>query len=521
MLTVSNALSGIPPLFTSLSKIVSGDVDCSHLTIKSHSIDGCPYTVSPQCVFYPKDTADIKHAVAFSREYSMPMTVRGGGTAATGGSLGEGLVIDMTRYFTRVRQMNMMEHTITVDAGVTLDELREKLSLWNMEIPVLRGEYGNAVVGGFVATKSATASSFYAGTVREWVEGMTVVVDTGEEHHIKDGTTPSGRLLGIYQAVFPLLSEHGPTLRSIRRQENDDATGYFLWSTSIGPRQLLDQLVGSEGTLGIITSVTFRVTPAKPYVTTLLLPVSEKHLEIAIDIAQHHRAEGLYMFSATHKDLLQKLHPGMISKNLAESAFYLLITFRDNDERSLSLRVATFVRSLSFETPSVDVVDEKLAFSLANHQKLHELLLSYSKKSHLLATIGEGIIVPKRSYVACLQALDRELGKTGLLYILGGHAGSGHISVTALVDPHSLSYERDMLSYNEKLCTIVEEFKGGLSAVGGDGLEKSAYLSFVYNEETIRLFTLIKNAWDPLSIFNPSKKIHISVEYLKNHLRTI
>lgn len=517
MITASNVFSGVPPLFTGLSKILSGDIDCSHQGVESCSVDGSLYTIRPQAVLYPKNTTDIKHAVAFSREYRMPITVRGSGTAGTGGALGEGVILDMTRHFTRIRQVNMMEHTITADAGVKLRELKEKLSLWNMEIPILQGEDGEATVGGFVATKSATASSFYTGTVREWVEGATVVVDTGEEHHIRDGVTPSGRLLGIYQAVFPLLSEHGPTLRAARREESDDATGYFLWSTSIGPRQLLDHLIGSEGTLGIITSVTFRVVLAKPHAAVVLLPVSAELLQTAADIALHHRAEALFMFDATYRELLGKLHPNTLPTPLPETPFYLLATFRDKDERMLSSRVATFLRSL----PAVqgEKIDEKLGLWLTSHRTLQGLLLAYSQKKHILATLGQGVIVPKRSYKECLLSLDEKLGDTGLLYVLSGYPGSGHISATALMDPQSLSHEKDVFSYNQKVCSVVERFKGGLSAVSGDGLEKSAYLSYVYNEATLKVFALVKKAWDPLSIFNPSKKTAVPLGYLKEHLR--
>lgn len=519
MITVSNVFSGIPPLFADLSRILSGDIDCSHQAIESHSTDNSPYTIHPQAIIYPKNTTDIKHTIAFSREYGMPLTVRGGGSASTGGSLGEGIILDMSRYFTRIRQVNMMEHTVTVDAGVTLGELQEKLSVWNMEIPVLpRERHGKTTVGGFVATKNATPNSFYAGTIREWIEGMTVVVDTGEEHHIKDGITPSGRLLGIYQSVFPLLSEHAPTLRAARREEGDDATGYFLWNTSIGPRQLVDELVGSEGTLGIITSVTFRVTLTKPHNAWLLVPTTKELIQTSLDIAKHHRAEALHMFDATHRDLVDKLHPGTLPADLENSPFYLLVAFRDNDAHTLSLRTATFLRSMP-QSEKTKEVDEKLAFSLASRENTHHLLLAYSQKTQILATFGEGIIVPKESYCNCLEKLDDELGKTGQLYVLGGHAGSGHISVTALFDPRAPSYENEIFRYNEKICRVVEEFKGGLSAVGGDGLEKSAYLSHVYNDATLKVFALIKKAWDPLSIFNPSKKTGVTLDYLRRHLR--
>ena len=515
----SNNLRGAPPLFAELSKILSGDIDCSPEAIESHSTDGSLYAIRPLAVLYPKNSTDIKHIVAFSQEHHIPLTVRGGGTAATGGSLGEGVIMDMARYLTNIHQVNMAERTVTVDAGATLRELQEKLLLWNMEIPVLHGKYEGATVGGFVSTKSATASSFYTGTVREWVEGMTVTVDTGEEHTIKDGTTPSGRLLSIYQSVFPVLSEHRPTLRAAQREESDDATGYSLWSTSIGPRQLLDQLVGSEGTLGIITSVTFRVTPSKRQTKTILLPVPEKFLQTSIDIMRHHKAEALYMFDSTYKKLMTDRHPGILSKNFPDFPFYLLATLRDSDAKNLSSRIATLLRALPSDSWRAEEIDEKQSSFLVSHESMHELLLAYSQKTRILATLGEGIIVPKTSYGECLRTLDEALHETGMMYVLYGHAGSGHIAVTALTDPLSSSYEEDILSYNKKICSIVESFNGGLSAVGGDGLEKSAYTDFVYNEATLKIFSLIKKAWDPLSIFNPSKKIAVSLDYLKKHLR--
>lgn len=518
MITVSNVFAGVPPLFSDLAKALSGEIDCSHQAIELHSVDGCSYAVRPQAVVYPRSTTDIKHVIAFAREYHMPITVRGGGTASTGGSLGEGIVINMTRYFTRIRQVNLMEHTVTVDAGVTLRELQEKLALWHMEIPVLHGDFGDATVGGFVATKSATASSFYAGTVREWIEGLNVIVDTGEEHHLKDGITPSGRLLGIYQSVFPFLSEHGPILRAAKRDENDDATGYSVWSASIGPRQLMDQMTGSEGTLGIITSVTFRVVPRKRNELTYLIPLEENHLEKTIGAAAHHRAEALFMFDMTYKNLLDKLRPGMLPQGVEEAPFYLLLALRDNDERAIESRAASLLHALP-SSFTAKKIEQALVHRLASHENVHRLLYDYSQKNHIPATIGEGIIVPRQSLQDCLHDLDEAVGKTGLVYILSGFVGSGHISVTTLMDPRSPSHEKDLLSYNESICAIIEKYHGGLSAVGGDGLERSAYLDFVFSESALKVFDLLRKAWDPLGIFNPGKKTAVSTEYLRRHAR--
>lgn len=518
MTTASSAHSRIPPIFANLSKALSGDIDCSHGCLENLSMDGSPYTIRPQAVVYPKNTTDIKHILSFSREYRIPLTVRGGGTAATGGSLGEGVVLDMTRYFTQIRQLNMMENTITVDAGVALVDLKAKLELWGMEIPILYGDHKHATVGGFVSTKSATASSFHVGTVREWIEGLTTILDTGEEHHIKDGITPSGRLLGIYQAVFPLLSESGPIIRAARREESDDATGYSLWSTSIGPRQLLDQLVGSEGTLGIITSVTFRVAPVKHHAVSLLIPTPKENLQVTVDLARHHRSEAVHMFDKSYKTLWEEIRPNSLPDNLPDAPYYILAVFRDNDKHLLSSRVASFLRAFPWGGGSVEI-EKSLATSIVSIEDVHRLLLSCSQGNHILATLGEGIIVSKRSYEKCLQYLEKELDETGLFHVITGHAASGHISLTALIDLRTPSYKQGLFAYNEKVCRVVENFKGGLSAVGGDGLERTAYFDFVYDGAALKLFSRIKQAWDPLGIFNPSKKTGIPLDYLRKHVR--
>ncbi len=517
MRTVSSMFSGVPPLFSHVANIISGDIDCSQLSLQAHATDGSPYQVRPQAVIYPKTTSDIKHVIAFAKEYSIPLTVCGGITAASGGALGEGIILDMTRYFSHIRHVNMMDHTVTVDAGVTIDELRLKLAGWNLEIPVLQPEDSRATVGGLVATKSATRSTFYAGTIREWIEGMTIVVDSGEEHAIKDGITPSGRLLGIYQSIFPLLSEHGPTLRAARREQSDDATGYSLWNTSIGPRQLLDQLVGSEGTLAVITSVTFRVVPRKPHNHTLLITIPENSLlETSVTIAKHHHAEALYMFDHAFRHMTDTFHPLLLRPEIPETPYYLLTTFQDTDAEQASKKGKMFLKALPFPCEEY-AIPEKNVYKLSSHTFLHSLFTTYTKGAHMIATSAEGLIVPIHSYSACIQALDEALLKSGLLYTLSGYAGSGHIALTASFDGKSQTFERDLQEFRELVCGIVAHFKGGISAVGGDGLERTTALPFVFNEATREVFKKLKAAWDPAGIFNPGKKIAIQKEFLLKH----
>lgn len=517
MTTESESPPSIPPFFARLAEIISGDMDCSYACLKAHSVDGSPYSLRPQTVLYPKNTTDIKHAIAFAQEYNMPLTPCGGMQARSGGALCEGIIIDMTRYFSRIKNMNIMEHTVTVDAGVPIDDLIEKLDSWNMEIPVLEKEHTPATIGGLVATKSATGSTFHTGSIREWIEGVTIVVDSGEEHHLKDGISPSGRLLGIYQSIFPLLSKNGAILRASRRECNDDATGYSLWNISIGPRQLMDHIVGSEGTLAIITSVTFRIIPKKRHTASVLFPISKLAiLKTTIDIAKHHQAERIFIFDETFRNMTAMLHQGFFEESLPATMCTLLVTLRDDDQETLTKRMHMLSKNIPASVQSYRI-DEEKAVQLASKTFLRSLFLGYVKNAHVIATAGEGIIVPLHVYASCMESLDKMLGLSGRLYTITGYAGSGHISITTAFDGHNLAYAHDLQTYRENIFSIVQDFKGGISAVGGDGLERTVALPYVFNESTLSVFKKIKECWDPQSIFNPSKKIHITKEYLSRH----
>jgi FAD/FMN-containing dehydrogenase len=516
MITVSNLLSSVPPLFSDLAKVLSGEIIFSTQAFLESARDGSPYEVIPQAIIYPKTATDIKHTIAFSREYKIPITIRGGKSAHSGGALGEGVILDLTHHFNRIRNVNMLEHTVTVDAGVTLSSLMEKLKAWNVEIPVLCSVNAKETVGGLVGTKSATASSFFAGTIREWIEGVTVIVDTGEEHSIRDGITPSGRLLGIYQAVFPLLSSSIPILRAAKPENADDASGYSIWNTSIGPRQLLDQLVGSEGTLGVITSVTFRVTPCKPFSVTYALPIQDTaSITSYIEQAKKHGAEKIFLFDQTFHSLAERLHPKLLPSS-PFSLFTLLVTYRGIDMQKVQAKAAAYLHALNIQ--DAPTYDEIVAEKISHSDFTIHMMEQYAKGTHRVITTAEGLITSSKNYPHIIHAIDAYMAATGKLYIVSGFAGSGHLSLLVLTDPKSKQFEEELLHFNEEILSIAKKYKAGISAVGGDGLARTPYLHFLFNDQVRTIFKQLKEVWDPNYIFNPSKKVGGDLNYLRNHI---
>lgn len=519
MNTVFNLPTVVPPLYSPLAKIISGEIDCSYDVLTKYSTDNSIYTIRPQAVVYPKNASDIKHVLSFAREYNMPVAVRGNGTACSGGSLCEGIIIDTARHINYVNQINIMENTVTVGAGVSIKELREKLHSWNVDIPILTSQDEDGTIGGLIATKSATPTSFCHGTIREWVESLNVVVDTGEEHRIADGITPSGRLLGIYQALFPILSNGGPMLRASKPTEHDDATGYSVWNTSIGPRQLLDELVGSEGTLGIITSVTLRLSPYKPHAITTYIPITNlSMINSIVEIAKRHRAEHIFLYDETLSLLSSKFHPGLLPE-LVNMPYILSVTHFDTDKEKLHDKVKIFTKAIPVEKNlCVQSEDLDLIEKISKKSFLFSIINSYTQGSQIPSSIADGIIVSVHNYSEILKEFDDYLSSTGLLYLVTGNAGSGHISIITTFDYKSPDYEKKLDDYAKNIFTIVKKYKGGISAINGDGLARTLYLPYIYNQQTLDIFKQIKNAWDSRGTLNPGKKISVTVNYLRDHL---
>ncbi len=519
MLKVSNPFSNIPPLFSDLANLLAGDITFDKNDISASSYDFSPYTVQPQTIIYPKNSTDIKHVISFSREYLMPLTVRGNGGSGQGGSLGEGIILDMTRYFTHIRQINMLDHTITVDAGVSIKELRERLHGWNMDIPVLTSQDDHMTVGGILATKNCSPTSFYHGSIRDWVEAITLVVDTGEEHRIAEGITPSGRLLGIYQSVFPLLTDASPILRASKPENHDDSTGYCLWGTSIGPRQLLDQIAGSEGTLGIITTVTLRLIPYKSCTEIVSVAISDKELlSVCINIAKHHKAEHIYFYNATLTELITRYEPSFTSTFHNED-YVLTVTFFGNNREVVQTKAKLFCSALPVEEEYVHTSSSRSFIDTLTKPSFHTKLLSmYTKNSHKEIRTCDGIIVPLSNFSKALQSFENYLYTTGKLYIITGNAASGHISLITLFDPNSPTFEHDIETYTQSIFAFVKKYKGGIGGRNGEGVARTPYLSMFFNEATLAVFAQIKAAWDPLSLFNPGKKTGTTLTYLRNHV---
>lgn len=512
----------IPSLYAELARSLSGEIDTSHRSLKEHSQDGSPCTIAPHVIVYPKTIDDVKKVIARADEYRIPLSVRGGGKSSTGGALIEGIAVNMTKYFNHIRHVDMLGNTISVDAGVPCKKLREHIGGWGMEIPFLTEQDDDYTIGGVVATKNVSPSSFEHGSIASSVIGLSVVLANGEAHILEDGITPSGNLLGIYQSLFPLLSKEAPHVRGAKPLCPEDNSGYNIWGTQVGVRQLINNLIGSQGTLAIITGIKLRIVPKRPHqIATLLRVPSYEDLPKWIAITKEHGVDELFMYD-TMLENTYKEHYEKTEEVVATSIPHILTlvaTLSGTDMKMLREKEKRLVSALGLPDGAfTSILRNHPVFSLIKSEHRMALLASYGGGELVPCATGNGIIVPVEHLHEALNDIETYHTEHHLLFSVSGNAGSGHIAVTTLVSPHDARYTDIVVNALEQCYTIAKRYKGSGSASSGDGLLGTPYLPLFFPPKALEIFSKVKTIWDPHNILNPSKKIAIETSYIKNRI---
>lgn len=514
--------SRVPTLYTDLARTLGGEIDTSYHTLEQNSRDFSSCKILPHIITRPKTVEDIKKIIACADEYKIPVAVKGNGNNAHGATLVEGIVIDMTKYFNRIKHVDMLGNIINVDPGVNCKKIREHLSGWNLEIPFLTEQNDEDTIGGVVATKNVSPTSFEHGGINSWVVGLSIVLANGEQHIIEDGITPSGKLLSIYQSLFPLLSRETHIIRGGKPLCNEDNSGLNIWGQSIGPRQLINNIIGSQGTLAIITSIKLRTIPRPLFKKTTLIRIPEyQSLPDAVLACKSHSVDNLFMYDVLLENL-SKAYNGYDKEIVASPVPHVLTlvaTQSGNDEKTLHEKQLRLIKNLHLPAENINCIsnDNKL-YNFTEYGHVKKLLESYGVTNIIPCVTGGGIIVPIDDLPGALFDIEKYHNDNHLLFNITGNVGSGHISVITFIPNDVNTFAEKVIDATEACFSIAKKYKGSGSALSGDGLIGTTFLPLFYSPKIIEIFSKVKNIWDPNNILNTNKKIGIDISYIKQRI---
>lgn len=534
-----------------IAKLIKGQVIDDPATLEPYSRDASLFEIAPQLVVQPTDAADIQQLVKFVNERAeagLSLTARSAGTDMTGGPLTESIVVDMTPHFNQI--IDIDNDSVILQPGVYYRDLDKETKKIDRQLPCYTASRELCTVGGMVANNSGGEKTLAYGKTEKYVKKLKMVSADGNEYTFEPLTpkaltekmalpTFEGQ---IYRQVVTLIREHYKAIYAAKPTVSKNSAGYFLWNVWDGKHfDLTKLIVGSQGTLGIITEIEFKLIEPKKH--SQLLVIFLKDLAPLADIVGKvlkHNPESFESYDDHTLSLALRFLPEIAQRMKVKNIFKLLKEFGPEFKMIMKAGLPKLVLLAEFTGDSLADVHAhaKAAFAdlepmgldmYLTHKKSEEkkywvvrresfnLLRQHVRGKHTAPFIDD-IVVRPAQLPQFLPELDAIMTHYDLIYTIAGHIGDANFHIIPLMDLSDPKSRQIIPELSQKVYNLVFKYKGSISGEHNDGLIRTPYLESMYGREIYDLFKQVKIIFDPKGIFNPGKKVNANLNYAMQHL---
>jgi FAD/FMN-containing dehydrogenase len=464
--------------------------------------------VIPRAVAVPASTEDVIEVVHWASQRQVPIIARGSGSGMAGGAVGDGVIVDLSRL--RTVHLHQPAAMVDVGAGVTCSKLDAEVRRAGLCFPVDPSSRAFCTLGGMVATNAAGPRSLKHGSTRAWVEWVACVFADGTPAVVRRG------LASLFRRESPTLARYDARREALREKAarlklpavRKDSSGYG-WRDFANSGELVDLLVGSEGTLALITGLRLRLATVPNAAATILAAFPS--LEGAVAGAAMARAAGAAaceLLDRTFLDVAGSERPLPVA---ADSEAVLLIELDGDDDSE----TAAAANSLGAQLQSASAGSILLGLDSESADALWALRHAVSPiLSRLPATTQsmqfiEDCAVPPDSLPAFVRGVRAALDRHGRRGVIFGHAGDAHVHVNPLIDITQPDWRQTVESLLDEIVQLTAQFGGTLSGEHGDGRLRAPLLHRTRDHEELKLAAELKTVFDPECLLNPGVKIPI------------
>jgi FAD/FMN-containing dehydrogenase len=459
----------------------------------------------PRAVAIARSPEDVRLLVRWARANELPVTARGSGSSMANGAVGSGLILDLSR-LTDLGPVHVREKTVRCGAGALCHDVDRAARAHGLRFPVDPSSCGFCTIGGMVATNAAGAHSLGFGATHAWVTALDCVFADGTSATLRrgDAAVPDVPTLANALDVLERARSHSA---AFRRNVRKDSSGYAVgrW---LETGDLLDLIVGSEGTLAVVTAVELRLAPVAAATSTVLAAFAD--LDAATRGAGAAREAGAVVCELLDRTFLDAGQVGSRLPGLpSDAATVLLAELEGRDSEEARARAAALegrLRTAGATFTSLAVVPDAERELWELRHAASPMLARLDPTLRSVQVIEDGAVPPPAlgDYVRAVRvALDRH-GMRGVIF---GHAGDAHVHVNPLVDVSDPLWRQQLVSLLEEITGVIADLGGTLTGEHGDGRLRAPLLSRTWPEEAMRIFRELKNAFDPEGILNPGVKL--------------
>ncbi|OXB02660.1 FAD-binding oxidoreductase [Flavobacterium plurextorum] len=507
-----------------------------------YSTDASVYRIRPNAVALPKTTEDISKLIRFAAQHNISVTPRTAGTSLAGQAVGDGIVVDVSKHFTKILGYDAEKKTVTVQPGVIRDELNLYLKPYGVFFAPITSTSNRAMIGGMVGNNSSGTTSIRYGVTRDKIAAAKTILSDGSEVTFGELTSTEfmektkGDSLEnkIYKSVYDELSikENQEEIikefpkPEIHRRNTGYAVDILLKSEIFGGTEptinLGKLLCGSEGTLAFTTEITLKVDDLPPIHNIMVVGhyhTIQESLESVVVAMKHH----LYTCEMIDDTILDCTKT---NREHIKNRFFLV-----GEPKAIML----------FEVASHTLEDAEnqanaLIADLEKHNFGYALVKIYGAdidKANELRKAGLGLLgsivgdnkaadsiedtavelsdLP--AYIAEFSAMMLRHGQEAIYY---AHAGAGELHLRPVLNLKKTSDLKLFRTIATDVAHLVKKYRGSLSGEHGDGIVRGEFIPFMIGDKNYELLKRIKLAFDPNSVFNIGKIVN-ALKMDENH----
>jgi FAD/FMN-containing dehydrogenase len=537
-----------------------GEIDDSDSTRDFYSHDASLFEIIPELVVFPHDATDVQSLIRVVKDNKssnpkLSVTARSAGTDMAGGAVNDSIIVDFNKHLNKIGKVSSTE--ANTQPGVFYRDFEKQTLKHKALMPSYPASRELATVGGMVANNSGGEKSLEYGKNKDFVNQLKVVFADGNEYIIEPihGDRLQAKLDQddyeghIYKRIYDLCESNYDVIKAAKPNVSKNSMGYTLWEVwdrETGVFDLTKLIVGSEGTLGFVTDITYRLVPARPHSGLLVLFLKDiddlgelipKVLESKPATFESFDDQTLLLsirFMPSFLKLLGvrkfihllfTLIPDGLQLLRGVPKLVLMIEFNGETEEEVRGKIRSLHQELNhhraryeingFEEDATEGKSEK--FWIMRRQSF-SLLRSKVKDKHTAPFIDDLIVRPE--YLPdFLPELRDAIKKYKLFATIAGHMGDGNFHIIPLMKLEDKKDRDKLLPAMNEIDSLVLKYKGSLSGEHNDGLIRGPWLEQQFGKEVLDLFKEVKSIFDPENIFNPHKKSDADWDYSYNHIR--
>ena len=514
-----------------LAKRLEGELYWDETLRKLYATDASAYREMPLAVALPKTKADIKALILFANEQGTNLIPRTAGTSLAGQVVGSGIVVDVSKHFNKVLEVNENENWVKVHPGVIRDDLNRHLKPFGLYFGPETSTANRAMIGGMVGNNSCGSNSVVYGSTREHLIEVTGYLSDGSE------VTFSSLSANEFEEKLKLQTLEGEVYRNVQEMLSSKAhraeiekefpkpsiprrnTGYAIdllainqpFTESGEPFNFCKLVAGSEGTLMFITEIKVGTIPVPPKDKALVCihckDVNESLLANLVALKYGPHACELidhYILECTKENIEQQKNRFFIE---GDPGAILVVELAAGNEEDLDNLVLDLISDLKKEKLGYHfpVLKGGDVGKIWNLRKAGLGLLANIPGDAKAQPVIEDTAVDVNDLPAYIKEFNETLDKYNMSCVHYAHAGSGELHLRPILNLKTEEGHKMFRVVAEEISKLVKKYKGSLSGEHGDGRLRGEFIKEQIGEKNYELLKELKRVWDPKGIFNPRK----------------